>query len=65
MVIRFTGLFAAPGRVLVSPHDRGVHRHYSVEVLVRVSLSHQVSLGHQAVKTRSQVPSTAHIRSRL
>lgn len=34
-------LFAGPGCVLVSPHNRGVHRHGPVEVLVRVGPGHQ------------------------
>lgn len=51
MVVRFAGRgpFDGSGRVLVGTYDRGVHRDHPVG----------------AVKTRSQVPSTAHIRSRL
>lgn len=34
-------LFAGPGRMLVSAHDRGVHRDSPVEILVGVGLGHQ------------------------
>lgn len=34
-------LFTSPGRVLVGPHDRGVHRDGPAEILVRSGLCHQ------------------------
>src|SRR4051812_25071716 len=49
--------FAGPGRVLVGSHDRGVHRHGPVEVLVGVGLSDQGS------EDLFPGASMAHIRS--
>lgn len=48
-----------PGRVLMSPHDRGVDRDDPLQVTFGVASA------SRAVKTFSQVPSAAHIRSRL
>lgn len=46
-------LFTRPGRVLMRAHDRGVHRHGPVHVLIGVGP------GHQRGENLSQVPSTA------